>query len=95
MCMTKKAGKEQQPRRAPATPSLFDQARDELFSHVLRCGVIEALPEHQKEWFDDTMSYLVERYAGLTEEQVAQLRSLGERFCQPVARRTEPAVAAS
>ena len=93
--MTKKAGKEQQPRRVPATPSLFDQARDELFSHVLRCGVTEALPEHQKEWFDDTMSYLVERYVGLTEEQVTQLRSLGERFCQPVARRAEPAVAAS
>ncbi len=90
--MNKKTGKEQ--RRAPATPSLFDQARDELFSHVLRCGVIEALPEHQKEWFDDTMGYLTDRYEGLSEEQFAQLRSLGERFCQPV-RRTEPAVAAN
>ena len=27
--------------------SAFDQARDELFSHILRCGVLEAEPEHQ------------------------------------------------
>ena len=42
-------------RRTPAAPRPFEQARDELFSHILRCGVLEALPEHQKEWFDDTM----------------------------------------
>ena len=27
----------------------FAQARDELFSHILRCGVIDALPEHQQD----------------------------------------------
>ena len=37
----------------------FAQARDEMFSHILRCGVIDALPEHQKDWFDDTMLYLI------------------------------------
>jgi hypothetical protein len=73
------------PRRtSPAAPRIFDQARDELFSHILRCGVLEALPEHQKEWFDDTMLYLTERYAELTEEELGQLRVLGERYCQPV-----------
>ena len=46
-------------RRTPAAPRPFEQARDELFSHILRCGVLEALPEHQKEWFDDTMVYLL------------------------------------
>src|SRR6478672_499168 len=50
------------PRRLPAAASSFDQARDEMFSHILRCGVIEALPEHQKGWFDDTMQYLTDRY---------------------------------
>ena len=48
-------------RRPPNTPGPFEQARDELYSHILRCGVLEAAPEHQKEWFDDTMDYLAER----------------------------------
>jgi hypothetical protein len=77
------------PRRLPAAASAFDQARDEMFSHILRCGVIEALPEHQKEWFDDTMQYLADRYPDLTDEEFAKLRTLGERYCQPVQRRVE------
>jgi hypothetical protein len=68
----------------------FAQARDELFSHILRCGVIDALPEHQKDWFDDTMLYLADRYEDLSEEELSQLRVLGERFCQPVQRKVEP-----
>jgi hypothetical protein len=68
-----------------AAPRLFDQARDELFSHILRCGVLEALPEHQKEWFDDTMLYLED----LSEEELGQLRVLGERYCQPVMNRPQ------
>jgi hypothetical protein len=80
------------PLKTTALPASFDQARDELFSHILRCGVIEAEPEHQKEWMDDTMQYLAERYGDLTEEQLSQVRVLGERFCRPVvARRPEVA----
>jgi hypothetical protein len=67
----------------------FAQARDEMFSHILRCGVIDALPEHQKDWFDDTMLYLADRYESLSEEELAQLRVLGERFSQPVQRKVE------
>jgi len=77
------------PKRVPATASSFDQARDEMFSHILRCGVIEALPEHQKEWFDDTMQYLADRYPDLSDEEFGKLRTLGERYCQPVQRRVE------
>lgn len=79
-------------RRAPAAtpPTSFDQARDEMFSHILRCGVIEALPEHQKDWFDDTMQYIADRYEDIADEQLGQLRQLGERYCQPVQRRAEP-----
>ena len=62
-----------------------------MFSHILRCGVIDALPEHQKDWFDDTMRYLADRYEDLSEEELAQLRVLGERFCQPVQRKAEAA----
>ena len=67
----------------------FTQARDEMFSHILRCGVIDALPEHQKDWFDDTMLYLADRYEALTEQDLTQLRVLGERFSQPVQRKAE------
>ena len=73
--------------RSPAMPTMYDQARDELFSHILRCGVLEAAPEHQKEWMDDTMQYLGDRYTDLTPEELQQVRTLGERFCQPVVRR--------
>jgi hypothetical protein len=81
------AKKRSEPRR-PSTPTPFEQARDELFSHILRCGVLEASPEHQKEWFDDTMLYLGERYEGLDEPQLAELRVLGERYCRPVVGRS-------
>ncbi len=66
-----------------------DRARDELYSHILSCGVLEAAAEQRKEWFDDTMEYLAERYDRLTNEDVASLRTLGERFCQPVVRTDE------
>ncbi len=79
--------KRPEPRRSqPATP--FEQARDELFSHILRCGVLEASPEHQKEWFDDTMLYLRDRYEGLDDDRLAELRVLGERYCRPVVARS-------
>lgn len=72
-------------RSAPEAVA-FAQARDELFSHILRCGVIEALPEHQKDWFDDTLGYIGERYEDLSEQELSQLRTLGERYCQPIRR---------
>lgn len=73
--------------RAAAMPTAFDQARDELFSHVLRCGVLEAAPEHQKEWMDDTMGYIADRYPDLSADDLGKVRVLGERFCQPVVKR--------
>jgi hypothetical protein len=80
-------GKSSKPK---ATPSrLLDQARDELFSHILRCGVLEAAASDQKDWFDDTMEYLGERYEGLNPRELDSLRQLGERYCQPVISRSE------
>src|SRR5436309_11613760 len=38
------AKKRSEPRKM-STPTPFEQARDELFSHILRCGVLEATPE--------------------------------------------------
>jgi hypothetical protein len=77
-------GKTRPENRRTQTPTALEQARDELFSHILRCGVLEATPQHQSEWFDDTMLYLKDRYEGLDDEQLAELRVLGERYCRPV-----------
>ena len=87
-------GKAKKPRKV-YVPSTFEQARDELFSHILRCGVLEAAEEHRRDWFDDTMDYLAERYEGLTPAEVTDLRTLGERYCRPVVPRPETAGVAS
>ena len=88
-------GKKRPETRRPNDPAVFDQARDELFSHILRCGVLEAALEHQHEWFDDTILYLRDRYTDLDDEQVTELRVLGERYCQPVVAWTVPVGAGS
>jgi hypothetical protein len=73
-------------RKETAEPTPFEQARDEMFQHIMRCGVIGADKEHQGEWFTDTIGYLAERYHELTPDQVTELRTLGERFVQPPAK---------
>ena len=73
-------------KRDGKSSAQLEQARDELFSHILRCGVIEADDEQQKAWMDDTMQYIGERYIDLSKEQLNQIRILGDRFCKPVVR---------
>lgn len=87
--------KQQQKRttKSPATPSPFEEARDELFQHIMRCGVVGAEPEHQAEWFGETMTYMTDRYPELTAEQIEELRKLGERFAQPPKKRDDTAAA--
>ncbi len=70
-------------RRPSNEPSPKDQARDELFQHIISCGVVGCAPEHQREWFDETMQYFAQRYHELSAVEVAELRTLGERFAQP------------
>ncbi len=67
----------------------MDRARDELFSHIHRCGVIQAGEDHQTEWITDTIDYLGERYPDLGAEDLDQLKGIGVRFCRPVIRRIE------
>lgn len=61
----------------------FDVARDELFSHIHRCGVLKASAEQQEAWLADTANFLNERHPTLTDAQIAELREIGARFCQP------------
>ena len=62
----------------------FGRARDELFSHINRCGVLRATSEQQVEWMDDTMDFMAERYPELSQDELGELRMIGIRFCQPV-----------
>ncbi|MDA1080657.1 MAG: hypothetical protein O2973_03115 [Gemmatimonadetes bacterium] len=78
--------KKSQPARAAAGPSPFAQARDELFQHIIGCDVVGADPEHQKEWLDETMRYMAERFHELDSSQMTELRTLGERFAKPAKR---------
>jgi hypothetical protein len=81
------AKKSTRPTRTPSTPSAFEEARDELFQHIMRCGVVGAEPDDQKAWFDETMAYMTERFHELNAEHIGQLRMLGERFSQPPKKR--------
>jgi len=83
--------------REVTLPTPFDEARDELFQHIMRCGVIGSDAEHVTEWFNDTMGYIAGRYHELSERQLGELRVLGERFVQPpkAAAQTATAVTAA
>jgi hypothetical protein len=81
--------KNRQNRSAPSSPAPFEQARDELFQHIMQCEVIGTHADDQELWFNDTMVYLEGRYPELSKDQLAELRKLGTRFAQPPKRRDE------
>ena len=62
----------------------FGRARDELFSHIHRCGVLKASVEQQSEWMKETIEFMGERYPEMSQEELDELRTIGLRFCQPV-----------
>jgi hypothetical protein len=62
----------------------LDLARDDLMSHIHRCGVLKASPEHQTEWLEETVAYLGECHPALTAAEISELKAIGTRFCQPV-----------
>lgn len=62
---------------------LMDRARDELFSHINRCGVLQAEADDQKTWMEETIDYLGERYPDLGDLDLNALFQVGMRFCQP------------
>lgn len=64
--------------------SSFEQARDELFRAIRECGVIGAHEDDQREWMDDTIRFMAERYPDVSPTELTQLSDLGMRFCQPV-----------
>ena len=70
-------------RRAPSRPTALDEARNELFSHIHRCGVLGASEDQQVEWMKDTVEFLSERYPSLKEKELKELEGIGLRVCRP------------
>ena len=66
-----------------AKENMITRARDELFSHINRCGVLQAEENDQQHWMEETIDYLGERYPDLTDGDLQDLFSVGMRFCQP------------
>jgi hypothetical protein len=79
-------GKRKPKHKVEDNSSPFEKARDELLSHIIHCGVLQAEAQQQKDWFDDTMEYMAERYATLSDEQLTSIRTVGEQYCRPVKR---------
>lgn len=65
-------------------PSVFDKARNELFSQIRHCGVLQATEDQREAWFSQTMEYMAKRYPQVTQEQLAELHAAGLRYCEPV-----------
>lgn len=61
----------------------MDRARDELMSHVVRCEVFDAAMDHRREWLDETMDYMAERYPEFSDLQLTQLEMIGRQFIKP------------
>lgn len=70
----------------PSDTKMFERARDELFSHINRCGVLQAGEDDQRVWMDETIDYIGERYPDLTDTDLRDLYTVGVRFCKPVIR---------
>ena len=66
-----------------AKENMVTRARDELFSHINRCGVLQAEGDDQQHWMEETIDYLAERYPDLSDSDLQDLHSVGIRFCQP------------
>lgn len=62
----------------------MERARDELFSHIHRCGVLNANAADQDVWMTETVEYLGERYPDLHVKDLARLKAVGMQFCKPV-----------
>jgi len=69
-----------QSKRSDQASRLYEEARDELFSHLLKSRIVDAEPERQRAWVTDTLDYLRLRYPALPENRLQHLTQAAERF---------------
>lgn len=65
-------------------PTTLTKARDELMSHIVRCGALDASDQDRMEWLDETIDYMADRYPRLSELELAQLELMGRQYLKPV-----------
>jgi hypothetical protein len=70
-------------KKSEPRTSHLDQARNDLFGHINRCGVLQATEEQQVEWMNDTIEYIGECYPSLSPKELEDLKQIGLRFCRP------------
>ena len=63
-----------------AASRLFAEAQEELISHLLRSNITEVAPARQREWLDDTIAYLGDRYPKLSGAALRRLSALGDGY---------------
>jgi hypothetical protein len=63
-----------------AATRLFAEAQEELISHLLRSNVTEVGPAQQRDWLEDTIGYLGDRYPKLSRAALRRLRALAEGY---------------
>jgi len=59
---------------------LYEEVRDELFSHLLKSRIADAEPGHRRAWMADTLAYLQLRYPRLPDAQLRHLEAAAERL---------------
>lgn len=84
MVRKKRENKSRTSPRSSGPQTVLDRARDELFSAIRQCGVLAADQDEQTEWMEDTLGYMKQRHPELKQNDLAELRNAGMRFCQPV-----------
>jgi hypothetical protein len=67
-------------RRPDHASRLYEEARDELFSHMLKSRVSDAEPARQRAWLAETLGYLHRRYSSLPETRLRHLAEAAHRF---------------
>ena len=81
------------PRRDAPVPFPYHEAPDPPLQQIMQCGLIGCHPHDHEEWFDNTMEYLSGRYPEIKAPEIAELRTLGERFAQPTRKQAQEAAA--
>ncbi len=77
-----------QPRRNDPASRLYEEARDELFSHLLKSHIADAEPARRRAWLADTLEYLRARYPRLPDTRLGHLEEAAERFLRTQIART-------
>lgn len=77
-----------QARRTDQAARLYEEARDELFSHLLKSRVADAEPARRRAWLADTLAYLQLRYPRLPATRLRHLEEAAERFLRTQVART-------